>query len=545
MAPVVTAAAWALWRPARLELTVPSLDLWQRAVEALARSDRRSTRRVSLSWWCLLTGAILAVLALAQPVQIAERPQRRLAIGVVPSYELTAGDPQARPWVQPVETILNRLASNDRVQLLLPAPLGGAGEWISPSEARAQVAKLPPLPARADERPLPAASPEAQQTVIFRFLPAPDKNGRIVQLVGEKRQGGAAAIDAHLRDAGLTELFVRLPAAGADVHLRTMPSGEAIALPDKRPTSDTLTAIVPQAEAYEIRINGWPTYLARQPRPVLRVAVVGRASDALRRYVQADALLQPTSQGEAELVIAVGVEPPADKPALVLMPPSPPTGWQGGEVLQNIALANADAAADSPLLRDVNLPGMAVRRARAWRAAAPGLLTVRNRSKAVLSVADQALAVYRAGDDEQPRRIDLAFDISQINTNIDQSDGFLILLANAMRWLAGDVQPTDDYGYLHPTAAVGWRDWQALTTSPDAAGPLPWPGVFRDRSGRLRAVCITGVQAVMQTTDPQETMAAMQLPEPAPAEVTIAYWPWLAAAAGALWILGWGFRIEY
>jgi hypothetical protein len=546
LAPVAMAAAWALWRPARLELTVPSLELWQRAIDALAPSDRRSKRRLSLSWWCLLAGAILAVLALAQPVRVRQGPQRHIAIGVVPGYELLATGRQ-KAWLPASDALLARLSPSDRVQILRPALLGGATDWMTPSEAHMQLADLPLLPALTGNLPLPTASPKAQKTVIFRFLPAPQNDGRVVQILGEKRQGGAAAVDAHLNHANQAELFVRLPDDNADVRITPiLPQQASLAL--QRPAANVVTAIGPAADAYAIDVNGLTTYLARLPGQELRVAVLGRASEALQRYVQTDILLRPTArQEEAELVIAVGVEPPADKPALVLEPSSPPPGWQRSEPLQNVALARSDADADSPLLQDVDLGGMAIRRAQPWRATAGDVLSPRERSRAALSVDGRALVVHRPRDGERPRRVYLAFDVSQINTNIDQSEGFLVLLANAVRWLGGDVQPTDDYSYVRPVEAVGWQDWQGVTISAATgdAGPLPWPGIYRDRTGRLQALSIPGVQAVQQLSDPLEMVAAMELPSPVAAQTAAEYWPWLGAAAGALWILGWWVRIQY
>ncbi|MBS3821139.1 MAG: hypothetical protein KGY81_05190, partial [Phycisphaerae bacterium] len=56
--PVAAAALWALWRPGRQLIVVASTDLWQQAFAALSPSQRRATRRLSASWWCLLVGAL-------------------------------------------------------------------------------------------------------------------------------------------------------------------------------------------------------------------------------------------------------------------------------------------------------------------------------------------------------------------------------------------------------------------------------------------------------------------------------------------------------
>ena len=94
---VMVAALWALHRPWRRVAVVGSLALWEKAVGALGRQERRRSRRVSLSWLCLLAGALAAVLAAANPTWFSSSPARRIMIVPVASAELAGPGTESAP----------------------------------------------------------------------------------------------------------------------------------------------------------------------------------------------------------------------------------------------------------------------------------------------------------------------------------------------------------------------------------------------------------------------------------------------------------------
>lgn len=548
--PVAMAAAWALWRPGRDPLTVPSLTLWHAAMDALASRGHRARRRLSLSWLCLLAGAMVAVLALAQPVWTRQGPQRRIAIGVVPSYELATSDPVEKPWLEPCEALLARLGPNDRVQVLRPALLGGATDWLSVSDARDELARLLLLPALADDLPLPPPAPDAQRTVIFRYQadpPQPAPTRDVIGLLGDAFPGGATALDARKTQAGDVRVFVGLPTATSS---GTVTAGldrrDPVAAVDAEAGNST-TLIMPASPYYHVVVNGSAAYLAAVPRPSVTLALAGTASEALRRYVQSDDLLRLTANAaEADIVIACGVEPAGRQPALVLDPPSPPDRYASGELRRSVLLAEADVDTDHPIMDGVDVAGMALRVARPYRAVEGIAPSAAMLTEEVLMALDgQVLALAQRGG-PRGRRVWLAFDVSATDTNLEQSEGFVVLLANAVRWLAGGIAPTGEYGFTRPIDAVGWQAWDRIDGEAGRpVGPLPWPGVYRNAMGGIHAIGLTGPPLVQPAEDPLGAVAAVELPPPEPAAEAGVFWPWLAGAAAALWIIGWWLRIEY
>ncbi|HDZ43159.1 MAG TPA: hypothetical protein ENH80_04375, partial [Phycisphaerae bacterium] len=164
--PIVAAVAiWALLRPDRPRVLVGSLSLWREALASLDAAGRRRARRVSLAWLCVLVGSVLAAAALARPAHHATRPLRHVSLIVTPSAEL-AGDGAAK-LRGAVSAFLGRLGPDDRVQIVLPAALGGAGEWLTVARAREQISDLKPLPARWDELTVPKSSADAHLRVAF------------------------------------------------------------------------------------------------------------------------------------------------------------------------------------------------------------------------------------------------------------------------------------------------------------------------------------------------------------------------------------------
>jgi hypothetical protein len=317
------------------------------------------------------------------------------------------------------------------------------------------------------------------------------------------------------------------------------PAGESVVATD-----------VPAAEAYAIRAAPTPTmpgdtaWLARRPRARVAVALVGRDAPMLRRYVEADDLLELAADPEeADVVIANGADAPIDRPALLIDPPNPPAGWRRGDARRNVTLDAADIAADDPLMAGVNVAGMAVRTVAPWiagdvAAGEPAMLL------------DGEALVIRSTDapGSGPRRVALAFDISAENTNLAVSEAFVILLANVTRWLADERAATGDYAAVRPMDAVDWRQWERIETdswverrSPDRA-VLPWPGLYRDHDGKVKAVNLFVFFAQLGDVPSDADILLKPLPEPVRMQGDHAFGSLLTAVAAVLWVIGWWLR---
>ena len=562
--PIVAAVAiWALLRPDRPRVLVGSLSLWREALASLDAAGRRRARRVSLAWLCVLAGSVLAAAALARPAHHATRPLRHVSLIVTPSAEL-AGDGGVK-LRGAVIAFLGRLGPDDRVQIVLPAALGGAGEWLTVARAREQISDLKPLPARWDELTAPQSSADAQLRVAF--VPAGAMTDQI---------SADTIIEVPVSLPPVT--IDRLAAAGSDGQLQVFtslrnhtPSPQTVSLDLAVFIGGQLTTgglwdvtVPPRATLDIVRTAGpgewvavmvaqgdWPSDLVRAylvHRPVVRraVAMVGRDDPMVRRFIRFDPLLHLVADVErADLVIAIGTEAPGGKPVMHL---GPHAGASGGEYRENVSLARASAAVDDDVMAGVDLADVAIRRL-PLRPSGVGragkrLVTVDGQDVIVRS----KLTLLSGPSD---RAIDVAFDISPANTNWTLTESFAIFMTNAVRWLAPTGETDDHYGYLTSLEA-GPRSNEAYRIAPselliDWADGYLSPGRFQVTEGeskRLMAVSLVGLRGGRPARPVAEQIAAVHLPAPAYADVGRELWPMAVIAAGLFWLAGWRLSVR-
>ena len=556
--PVASVALWALLSPTRELVVVPSLRLWREAIDDLPRRARVRTRRVTGSWVLLLSGAVAAIFALARPAYFASAPVRRIAVGLYCSGEFEGAPGAIR---QAAERFIKRLNPNDRIQLIYPDALGGAGKWISAQQAREKLradgaaggGRIVRIPAR--EMKLPNAAKDAQRTVLFvppgaevapgakvsvvevpftlpavtfdaiaaapgaegeadvffalRNQTAKEWSGLLCLDWGSGRERGDWSVPIYIKPGGVFRITREVPVTGG-------PTAD-------RPYGPVMGRVGLSAWLLDSSGNrlGPAARLVPRDGRRIRVAFLGRDEPLLRRYVESDPLLELiASAGEADVVIANGVNPPAGMAALVINPPTPPAGWRKAPELRNILLDDADVAPDA-ILKDVALSALAVRRSTPWIAGdnATGIPLVRIDNRAVLLRTDPASSPAR----DEPPRLYVAFELSEENTNITASEQFVILLANAFRWLApGEGLEAATYAY--PVSL------------------LSRPGVTDDVGAMNPPL---GLRLVRPKTPLPRALAAVPLPDPLRMEKGIVFWRWLAVAAMLLWVAGWALQPRY
>ncbi|MCL2700507.1 MAG: BatA domain-containing protein [Phycisphaerae bacterium] len=296
--------------------------------------------------------------------------------------------------------------------------------------------------------------------------------------------------------------------------------------------------------------------LARRETGRTKIVVVGRDSPLLERLIRVNPgwehVEDPT---DADVVMAAQASPPAaagGKPVLAIDPPSPPPSWQRGEERGPVLLGQA-VVADDPVTAGADLARVGVRRVRPFvpvdTSQILGLPLVRD---------DGATLILRSANDSPTRRVDVAFDIDPLNTDWGLDASFVVLLSNAVDWLAGQAptgQPSPrrpstghaTYEFITPTQAGPATGWHAASPTLEAT-PLPWPGLYRDGQGQWQGVFIPNIagpaeQPTTQTATQSPTDIAT-LPLPAPRSLTepLNLWPWLLAAAAVLWLGGWWSR---
>ncbi len=550
---VAAAAFWSLRRPMQKVMSVGSLRLWERAVESLGPAARKS-RRLTAAWWLLLAGAAAAAVAMSRPIYYAESPARRIDVAMYPSAEL-AGLPEGTLG-EITGAFLRRLAPTDRVRLILPTTLGGMSDFISPDEAARRVGRMRPLPTAAEDLTLPAGDQSVQR--LYRFAPATLKteDGPGITTIALPARPGDVTIDAFAVSA-VGEEAVQVFVAVRN-HADGPKRGEVVITGQGRPTV-TMKYDLPRlarrslisqfpggCDYYFAVITGQQgpcssAYAVRRRRTTVDVAVVGRSEPLVRRFVQKNpALRLIDAPAGADAVIAVGADAPADIPAVVIDPPEAPAGWRKGKLLENIALRDADTLTDHPILAHVDLSAVAVRRVVGW-------LPVETPGQERL-VSIGADAIILAGTN--PPRVWVAFDPATENTNFAMTESFVVFLANVFKYLAPQARPNVSWESVSPLSAGPRRDWKPVETgqySPPALGdddPLPWPGLYRDGSGEIHAVSLTGLKSAAPETDPLKRIAEISLPEPQPLTQGRELWGFLALAAAMLWMGGWVLRMR-
>jgi len=560
LALVGAVAAWALFRPSRRLAVVGSLELWAEALAALGRSARTRSRRITASWVLLLAGAVAAGLGLARPVVHTESPARRLAISVCPSAELGRSGETLR---QAVGGLLDRLDAGDRVRILRPAVLGGPTDWLTVAAARRVMGQVPVLPAPAEDVTVPRADDVGG--LIAHFVPAGHAGtggGRVayVELPSRLPPSRIESLGAADVGGGTAQLFVSIRNDGPAVWngpVRVAAPADALAegnWPEIASQAVSVPAGVVRPFVLTVRAAGAfrvalgegdeaAGFLARRDARRRKVALTGRDEPLLRRFLKADEALEwVASPAEADVVLANRAGAPAGKPALVIDPPTNPSGWGRGAEVSAVVLRDANVAADHPVLRGVDLASAAVRRLRPWVATGP------TRQRVLIARQNGALALARDADAlGASRRVYVAFELNADNTNLGISEAFVVFLANAVRWLAPAGGAEVAYESLSAAQAIGAGRWQRLAgRTPEglADAPLPWPGVFRDEAGDLRAVSLVGLAAGRSRQSPEAAVSAVPLPAPEAFARAVELWPVLAAAAAALWLAGWWARLR-
>ncbi|HUU59980.1 MAG TPA: hypothetical protein VMZ50_10575 [Phycisphaerae bacterium] len=567
---VAAVGAWALFRPGRLLVAVGTLSLWQRAVDSLSRSARQRSRKVSLGWLLLLGGAVAAVLAAARPVHFSEGKARRVAIALYPSAEIAS--PQGMDDLRRAAAgLLDRLDERDRVQLLLPSAFGAAAAWLSVPEARKELRWVSALPARGDELILPPPDGAAQH--VYCFVPAgveaktpAGPGSSVIEIPPRAPPATFDAFAAEPLAAGGVQVFaairnhrsspwsgeLRIGAADGEASesytlpVSIGPAGRSEHLVELR-RARRIEAALLDAASNELGRLGTKAFLARREGKVRKIAVTGGDEPLLRRFIRSDPLLELAGRpADADVVIANGRAAPTGKPALVIDPPVPPAPWRHSAERGPILLPEAGpAGGDDPVMRAVDLTGVAVRRVRPWAAQGD------SGYKRLCELEGEALILRNspegAAGPSEPRRIYVAFDLNTENTNFAMREAFVVFLANSVRWLSGALGGGARFGYQTPLEA---RDHPAVPAGQIVgasrlgirSAPLPLPGLYSDGPDRAYAVTLVGLGGGTPPGEPSEAVRKAPIPPATPAGTGTEYWPALVIAAMGLWATGWALR---
>ena len=582
---VAIAAMWALLRPSRQMAIVGSVALWREAEKALSDAARDRARRVTPAWLLLLAGALACVAAMTRPAINASVRNRRVALVMLPSAEL-GSDVGVRAMRNAARRLLARLGSRDAVRLVLPAESGmiATGDMTLEQAERA-LSALKPLPIPAGRLSPVAVGKDVQHVYTFAAAGALLAAGPADAVIEIPHALGGATIDAvgaeetsaaraqivlALRNHGERLWTGTVRCRGLDVpepadateapvkvlwewktgqyHHVSISPGERVEVVMDVQSSPVLVADA-VADAVRAVTEGTPpdasAYLVRRPAARTKVALTGRLDEMLARFVRADDTLElvDADDPEVRIIIANGADPPRDKAAIVIDPPTAPEGWRRGGPVE-ADLTGADVAAADPVTRNVSLDRIRVAVMRPWASGGSPLQEVPVRYKGAAVVLRQP----ETATGIQPR-VYLAFSVAAENTAFGMTNAFVIFLANAVRYLAPEATGRAAFAYISPAQAGPGPDNRTLLAprrdrGRGPRGRYPWPGVYRFSDDRIHAVSITGLKPARVTVSPEAAVSALTLPAPRRETVGIELWPALLAAAGLLWLAGWWARLR-
>jgi hypothetical protein len=558
LVPVAVVALLALFRPRRNLVIVSSFSLWQEAIGSASSTSRRKSRQWDIVWLLLLLGAIAVVASGSRPVHHSSSPVRSIAIVLHPSAELARdGMLEMRLAGQ---RLLDRLDSGDRVQVLLPEILGGTAAWMSPAEARGVLDGLSHLPVSTAE--LRAGHPSGLARRVYHLAPSSCEitTGPSITRIDIPTGLPSVTIDAMGAEriaADKLQVFLALRndgehSAGARVRLSDAMNTASraavrdVTIPPKSRHSIIVT--IPPLDALSLTVRSGDAqvamaYLMRKKTPSRSVVIIGRDDPYLRRMIKVDPTLRiVTDRAAADIVIANGVSPPPGKPALVIASPQGPPGWTSAATeLTSVMLADADITADDPIMRGVDFSSTAIRRVRPWvrgDLGGGGGLVAYKGGFLVLRTADDAITAT-------PRRVYVAFDLSENNCTLVRSDAYVVFLANVMRYLYPGAPGAEKYEYRTPLQTGVNPEWKPIvrdetfTAAALETAGLTAPGIFRDAAGKLHAVSLLALRRAQAKIPPARAVAEAPLPEPQPLGQGRQLWSILLAIGGVSWLLAW------
>jgi hypothetical protein len=598
-----------LWRTRPVAVTVPSLRLWDRLKERNPplRELRRPALQVSLVLQAL--AAALLVAALAGPQRSESRPgPRAVFILLDDSASLGARDAQGRVrWDlarDAVRSIAERAAPNDRLvvasgHVLAGGATGGrydgapggvaaflrdlrpfdCGEETVARAARLLAAECGTAPGRSlvvvSDRRAPWLA-EAVKAAAGRLVTVggPVQNAGIVALSGEATASGGCdlflgvagppgtAVEVELavsddgsawRELGSVRVDLDLQGGGSLVH-RVGPPAPGSVLRARLTVPDGLAA---DDAAFAVRAADGPDVVCFTARPGNLVRAMQSIPGLTVEVRPADSGRPAPVRPGPRLAVYEGVVPerlPEGQWVVLADPPASAGPFEVGEA----GPAAADAWRVAPPLTDhVDLPSVAVRRARSCRLREPETGSVRS----ILESRDRGTLLAwwdRPGGGVVYAGFDLSWrgDPGSSATSWALDPSFPIFWSNVAEaarsgaatggsWTAGRTcEPL-----VLPGRAEGIREPAGIVVQPGPDGRGPWrvmshrPGlVIGEGPGGPRALGAIGLFDAVETACESgggEGVEAWRLPDPPDGSQVGSFTGAFAVGAGLLLLAGW------
>jgi hypothetical protein len=311
--------------------------------------------------------------------------------------------------------------------------------------------------------------PEVPPITLDAFAAKPMPNGEAEVFISLQNNAGDQR-----------KVFIKLtgnPNAPAIDKSATISSNATISFIERIPAASVIeVSFGSVGETVDEKIS--KSQLVQRTRHRAKIAVIGPLSALLRRYIEADDILEFTpNSGDTDVLLTNGIAIPKNwtKPALSINPPQPPTGWRRGEQLQNFSLTSAHGAT-GPILKNVDLTAIVIRHLTPW---IPGdnpqqIVVARLGTNAIILRNDPT-----ATTTPLPPRVSIAFDCSAENTNLPLTQQYVVLMGNIFRWI------------IPKSSGKAIYEKPSTETKPDITSNIPrWPRSNFQLWGYLTAIAI-------------------------------------------------------
>ena len=517
-------------------ILIPSLALWQRALDASPEVTRWERIRRAVSLVVTVAIAVALALALARPSRIAGRgtvARGRILVVLDSSWSMLARTRgRDTRWDRAIAEARRLAASSDQVAIATTADGLVEGPTDAAVLIESALGRLRPTGADAPSWPtVPgldavhfitdgAVARQVDPAVIVHSVFEPVGNVAITafdvrpSLAPDRRGPGSQIGEAYLEVANFAPrvqtvhiTLMRGNATVADNRV-DLSAGEAYrqVIPLSRQGDPALRAHVEAADnALDVDDDGF-AWIARA-RPV-SIVVVGEHTEWLRRLFAGDPDVRATfvspsayREGREDVTIFDRWAPPSPSPhpAIYFAPPAE-TSWLGaaGQPATDERRPRWESVGAHPVLRGVDPLTVRIDRARGY--SSPLLVPIARSTRGTP-------LVYASESGE--RRL-LLVTFGPLDSNLASAPGFPVLVGNALDWLA---RPEVRDLSLRPGLA-SFSDAIANVTAPDGAS-VPLTRINGAAVGMLRAAGLYVVEAggarstiAVNTADPQRSNVA-------------------------------------
>lgn len=577
---VVIAGLWAIFSPARQRAIVPSLSLWEQAVDTINTRSTSRLRKINLPWALFFMGAILSCIALGKPEISAKKNAERVTVFAIASAEncTQSGIGQLR---ESTRKLLAKFTSDAKVRLIFSSDPPAEPGWLSKKDALAKLENLRAVPVKLRDINWLTVPANAQnifvisagqkliannQQQIFLTPNLPAVTFRQASI--EKLENGQLAVYTDLRNNtgnpislsisyhALVNVRNRITQKIAQTkqinlkpgqhfeHIQKLPALEAQAVSIR---ADFRNPAVSSTEKTFATAN----FVLQKTREI-RIALIGKDLPFLRRYINSDQRLTLVARPEAaDILLVSGAYVPgkfALKPKLLIATKQAGPGWVTSQTFSNIP-GDKIRLADDIITRNLNLDAIAFRKiVSATQGDFPtGKSVAFYENESIISRSTPESLAY-----DNRRWVYLGFDLSSASTNLPISPQFVVLMMNCIDYLSQSskrpvVESWRAQSPVFYEAGLERFADNILLKRDAGEQTFDYPGIYITRADPLGCFAVNqffAKQGAAKSANVATQFDALKLPSPVTTRESFSLVNILVLLALASWITGWFINLK-